>query len=144
MSVSQAEIQLLSGLLVNSDPNHLFLKLNPRKMECFANSATIRFPIDHTSGQWDVFSNSKLSLSSSHLKCRVSAMFRGNILQMTKQKGLWKSLCFYSVIPLSHSPCTKEKLNLQEGWSGNILSLISDFTRCSSCLLAGDTFFTNI
>lgn len=55
-------------------------------------------------------------------------MFRGNTLQLTKQDGLWKSLCLCSVTPLSDSPCTKKDFNLQEEQSGNFLSLSSVFT----------------
>ena len=52
-------------------------------------------------------------------------MFRGSILQLTKQKGHWKSLCLCSVIQLSNSPLMKKEFNLQEGWSGNFLCIVS-------------------
>lgn len=75
-------------------------------------------------------------------------MFRGNILQLTKQKVLWKPLCLccYSIVQFS---LRKERIypSGRMVWKFS-LSLISDFTRCTSCLLpcwmAGGTYFTCI
>lgn len=61
-------------------------------------------------------------------------MFRGNILQLTKQTGLWKPLCL-CCYPIVQFSSRKERIypSGRMVWKFS-LSLISDFTRCTSCL----------